>query len=309
MGLGHHHHHHHHHHMGSGDHSSRSNLALAFFVNLAFAIIEFIGGIWTGSVAIASEAIHDFGDSVSLGAALWLEILAEKKSNHKFSYGYRRLSLLSSVLTGVVLVLGSIYILYQAIPRLWSPVQPMTEGMVGLAFLGIMVNGYAAWRVNRGKTLNERMISWHLLEDLMGWVLLLIVSVIMHFVNAPILDPILSIVFTLFILSGVLGVVRKAFGLFMQATPDEIDLKILSGLIREIEEVDEVHDMHCWSLDGESHVITLHVVVHEDINLQQCDHLKQKIRERLGAHGKFHVTVEVEMKDTTCPEQDCVTFT
>ena len=308
MGIGHHHHHHHHHHAAGGKHSSRSNLALAFSVNLAFAIIEFIGGIWTGSVAIASEAIHDFGDSISLGAALWLEILASKKSNHQFSYGYRRLSLLSSVFTGGVLVAGAIYVLYQAVPRLINPVQPMTEGMVGLAILGIVVNGYAAWRVNRGQTLSERMISWHLLEDLLGWVLLLVVSVIMHFVDAPILDPILSVIFTLFILSGVLTTIQKTFRLFMQATPDEVDLTKLSQVVADIEGVEEVHDMHCWSLDGESHVVTMHVVVPSGTSLQETDRLKSVIREQLSAHGKFHVTVEVELMETLCPDAGCVTL-
>ncbi len=314
MGLGHHHHHHSDHHHDHGGHahgrkhSSRANLALAFVLNLAFAIIELIGGIWTGSVAIASEAIHDFGDSISLGAALFLEIVASRQSNARFSYGYRRLSLFSAALTGAILVMGAMYILYQAVPRLLNPVQPMTEGMLALAVLGIGVNGYAAWRVQKGKTLNERMISWHLLEDLLGWIVLFVVSIVMHFWDVPILDPILSIIFTVFILIGVLGTVRKMFNLFMQAAPEGVSLEDLRGEVAQIKGVLSVHDMHCWSLDGESHVLTMHVVVAGQSSLEEIEHLKCQVREAVHLRGQFHLTLEVEPENKACPEMNCVQF-
>ena len=155
--MGHHHshreHHHDHHHVHSHNHSSVSNLKVALFLNLGFAIVEIIGGVWTGSVAILSDAVHDLGDSLSLGIATFLQVLSRKESNHRFTFGYRRMSLLSALITCTFLIAGSIAVLVQAIPRLFSPVMPKLPEMLGLAVFGVMVNGYAAWRLRRGKTL------------------------------------------------------------------------------------------------------------------------------------------------------------
>lgn len=208
-------HHHHHHHE-----SSSERIGWAFFLNLCFTVIEFIGGILTNSTAILADAVHDLGDSISIGMARLLDKFSRKDATQTFTYGYQRLSLVGAFINAVVLTAGSIWILFEAIPRLWNPVMPMAEGMALLAVFGVIVNGYAAFKLSHGKSLNERVLNWHLLEDVLGWVAVLIVSIILIFVDWPILDPLLSIGFTLFILVNVLRHLGSTVKLFVQASPD-----------------------------------------------------------------------------------------
>ncbi len=306
------HQHHHHHAHGDHSHAHRSgsalaNIKIAFVLNFAFAIIEIIGGYLTGSVAIMADAIHDLGDSLSLGLAYGFERAATTKTaTQQYSYGYRRLSLLSAIITALVLVVGSIAVLTQAIPRLWDPQQPHTPGMIGLAVLGVAVNGFAAWRVSRGASLNERVISWHLLEDVLGWVVVLISALVMTFVDLPIIDPILCLVFSALILYGVAKTLRHALRLFMQAAPPSLDFAKLERDFRAVSGVKDVHDVHVWSLDGDAHVMTMHAVVSDSVGIADAEEIKRSLKERVRAYGNFHVTIELEAYPEACPDRNCV---
>jgi cobalt-zinc-cadmium efflux system protein len=305
--MGHHHHHGHgHHHHGNCKNDSAKNLKLAFLLNFVFSLIELIGGMYTGSMAILADALHDFGDSASLGIALFLENLAARRSNQIFSYGYRRLSLLSALITGGILVIGSIAILSQAIPRLVDPVQPNTQGMFWLALLGMSVNGFAAWRTHRGKTLNERVVSWHLIEDVLGWTLVLIISVVMSFVYAPILDPILSIVFSFVVVWGVFKHLKESLRLFLQAAPRDVDLPDLKQRLITIPGIANIHDLHFWSLDGENHVLTMHVILKEDRSIIGTEAIKARIKEETRVIGNVHTTIEFECPNAECEAMSCV---
>jgi cobalt-zinc-cadmium efflux system protein len=297
----HHGHHHGHHH----EHSISRNIGIALLLNLAFAVIEFVGGIWTGSVAILSDAVHDFGDTLSLGMAYFMERKAEGKSSAAYSYGLRRMSLLSALITSTFLIIASIWVMIQAIPRLLNPIQPKAEGMVLLAILGIAVNGYAAWRVQKGKTMNERVVSWHLLEDLLGWVAVLIGSIVMYFADLPILDPILSIGFTIFILIGVARSLRSTLHLFLQGVPEGVDIVAFRRDIEALEGVASTHDTHLWSLDGEQHVLTLHVVMRSDFVFSDAEKVKTAIRQLAAERGRIHVTIEMESDGERCPDLNC----
>ncbi|MEN9836204.1 MAG: hypothetical protein RL011_2397 [Pseudomonadota bacterium] len=299
---GHHHHHHHGHHH---DHRAVSNLKVALFLNLGFALVEIVGGIWTGSVAILSDAVHDLGDAMALGSAYVFERIAGRQPSSTYSYGYRRLSLLSAVFTAAFLLVGSAFVLAEAIPRLMAPTMPKLPGMLGFAVLGVAVNGYAAWRLVRGGgTMNERVISWHLIEDVLGWLTVLIGTVVMMVVDLPIIDPILSIIFSLFIVYNVMRSLGATIRLFLQAVPRDIDLEGLRRDITGIEAVESTHDFHLWSLDGERHVLTVHVVVEQDLPLSVLETVKKEIRQTVAKHGNIHVTVELEPKSGTC-ENNC----
>ena len=213
---------HHHQH-----HSSSKNLGIAFFLNLVFTIIEFIGGYWVNSVAIISDAVHDLGDSLSLGFAWVLERKAIKSPSKRFSFGYRRFSLLGALINSIILVLGSIFVIREAILRLQEPQNPDASGMFFLALLGVAVNGYAAWKVSFGRTLNEKVITWHLLEDVLGWVAVLIASMAIYFWEIPLLDPILSLAITFFILWNVIRRIKETLLIFLQSQPAEIDRELL----------------------------------------------------------------------------------
>lgn len=300
-GCGHTHAHHHHHHGHGHGHAhgrASDNLKVALFLNLGFAVIEVIGGYWTGSVAILSDAVHDFGDGLSLALAWFLERLASKQANAAYPYGYRRLSLLSALITCLILVAGSVAVLVQAVPRLMNPVMPKVDGMIAFALLGTAVNGYAAWRTHKGGTLNERVVSWHLIEDVLGWVAVLISAIVMKFKALPILDPILSIVVTLFIFRGVFRSLAATLRLFLQAAPEGLDLARLAREIEETRDVVAAENLRVWSLDGESHVLTMRLVARAAAGQQELEAIKRQVRERVAKLGRFDLTIETQPEAT-----------
>lgn len=282
------------------DESSSRNIAMVFFLNLGFTIIEFIGGLLTNSTAIMADAVHDLGDSLSIGSAWFLSRWGQKSANNEFTYGYRRLTLFGAFLNSVVLIAGSAWVLSEAIPRLADPLMPVTEGMLALAILGVTVNGFAAYRISKGNTLNEKVLNWHLLEDVLGWVAVLIVSVILQFVDWPILDPMLSIGFTLFILFNVLRNLWTTGKIFLQAVPDKALHDEIRNTLLKIEGTREIHHQHLWSLDGEHHVLTAHLVMDKTFDRDTFIRLKQTVAEVLKPYDLSHTTIEIELDEEAC---------
>jgi len=296
-----HNHNHSHSHVNSANASKR--IGWAFCLNVVFTIIEFIGGWLTNSTAIMADAVHDLGDSLSIGTAWGLNKLSDKDSNQTFSYGYKRFSLLGALINGIVLTVGSIWILLEAIPRLAEPEMPQVEGMILLSVFGMAVNGFAAYKLSEGDSLNERVLNWHLLEDVLGWVAVFIVSIVLMFKPWPILDPILSIGFTLFILFNVFRNLKETLMLFLQATPDEEQLsKIRSDLLAN-DKVSDLHHFHIWSLDGERNVMTVHLVLDEDVSLELLQSLKENIHSSLEKYKFEHTTVELEFANEQCRDE------
>lgn len=294
MGQGHSHHHHHHPDPG------QQRIAWAFALNLGFTVIEFIGGMLTNSTAIMADAVHDLGDCLAIGLAWLLHRLGQRSASDSFTYGYRRLSLLGALINGLILIGGSAWVLSTAIPRLFDPVMPVAEGMLGLAVLGVAVNGYAAYRLSAGKSLNERVLNWHLIEDVLGWVAVLIVSLVLMVVDWPILDPLLSVAFSAFILVNVCRSVYQTLLLFVQAVPDrQLHQQILQRL-RGLAEVDDAHHVHLWSLDGEHHVLTAHLVLDRAQAAAEQSLFKQRIATELAEFGLAHTTIELEFPDEQC---------
>jgi len=288
------HNHSHHHDISS------NRIALVFFLNLFFTIIEFIGGILTNSTAIMADAVHDLGDTLSIGMAWLLNSLSKKNPTHNFTYGFHRFSLLGALLNGLILISGSTWVLSQAIPKLYEPVMPHTLGMFWLAILGVTVNGYAAWKISAGKTLNEKMLNWHLLEDVLGWLSVLIVSIVLMFFNWPILDSLLSILFTLFILINVVKNTRTTVKIFLQSTPDTEMLNAIRAKLRALEYVKAIHYLHLWSLDGERHVLSAHLEISDMINAEKQIELKQKIKTALIEFSLENTTIEFELPTEIC---------
>ncbi|SIS57226.1 cobalt-zinc-cadmium efflux system protein [Salimicrobium flavidum] len=289
--MGHHHHH---------SHDTTGNIKVAFFLNFFFTIIELIGGILTNSIAIISDALHDLGDSLSLGLAWFLQKFSNKDHSKDFSFGYKRFSLLAALINSVVLIVGSIFILTEAIPRLWNPETPNTWGMMGLAILGIAVNGAAVFRLRGGESMNQKVMSWHMLEDVLGWVAVFIVGLVMTFFDLPILDPVASIGITLFILYNVIVNLIKTMRLFLEAVPDSVDLEKIRRDIQQLPEVRSTHHTHLWSLDGEHHAFSTHAVVASEATKEEVCHVKESIKSIVSPIHLDHMTIEIEYEDEFC---------
>ncbi|MGE3424778.1 MAG: cation diffusion facilitator family transporter [Dehalococcoidia bacterium] len=284
----------HHHHSGSV-----GRVRAAFFLNVAFTVVEVVGGILSGSIAILADAVHDLGDTVSLGAALVLEKRAQQRPNKRFSYGYRRLSAISALLTGTVLLVGSVFMIIASISRFSEPGQPHGWAMLGLAVFGVGVNGVASWYLSRGATANERILKWHLLEDVLGWCAVLVGSLLILVLDWTWIDPVLALAISGFVIWNVFRNLAKTMGLFLQEVPAGVDLERLEQSIESLDGVLDVHDLHVWSLDGEHHVLSCHTVAE---SATEPEALKRSIRERIGRHGRFHVTIELEFQGEACIE-------
>lgn len=294
----HHSHGHHHHHGVSG------RMGVAFFLNLGFAIIELIGGIMTNSMAILSDALHDFGDAFSLGIAWWLEKKSHQQSDETFSYGYRRFSIFSATITGVLLVTGSVIIVYNSILRLQNPEPASARGMMALAILGLVVNAAAFYRLSKGQSLNEKMLSWHFIEDMTGWAVVLVGSLVMMAADVPWLDPLMAICLSVWVLYNVLRHLRETVQVFMQITPAHLRGSDVSDFLKSFAEVSATHHTHVWTLDGESHIMTTHVVLKSAINWDQAQDLKNQMKHQLRHKFGIHeATIEFEIQGQKCDDE------
>ncbi len=285
------HSHMHGHHHSSHTHDSSRRIGIAFALNFAFAVIELVGGIWTQSVAIQADAIHDFGDSLLLAAALGLQVWSSAQAKGRFTFGYKRLSLLSSLATSLVLLGGSIYICGTSIERLLNPVTPELNGMLVLAVLGVVVNGVAAWKMGHGHTQNERALTWHMIEDLLGWIAVLIGSLIMRFVHAPWIDPVLSLVIAGIVITGASRNFWASSQLFLQAAPN-IKLEALKDELSKVIGIKRLNTLRIWSLDGAHHVASIHATLDVSGDSASRERIKSDLRHVLSHHGHFDVTIE-----------------
>jgi cobalt-zinc-cadmium efflux system protein len=240
----------------------------AAFLNFAFTIIELVGGFWTNSLAILSDALHDFGDSIALLFSWLFEREAKKPPDAKFTFGYQRLSLFSALFSASILIGGSIVIIFQATPRFLNPEPVNAFGMVGIGVVGIAFNGAGFFLLKKGESLNEKVLSWHLLEDVLGWVGILIGGIIIYFWKFYLVDPIITIALTAFILYNVAKNLQEAVSILMQGVPKHINLKAVKKDIKAIKGVIGIHDIHIWSFEGETDVFTAHVVL-DDETLQK----------------------------------------
>lgn len=280
--------------------TSGSNLKLAFFLNLTFTVFEIFGGIWINSVAILSDAIHDLGDSISLGLAWYLDKKSKKAANEQFSFGYTRFSLLGAFINAIILITGSFFVISEAIKRIISPEVSDAKGMIIFALIGVAVNGYAAWKVSSGSTQNEKVVSWHLLEDVLGWVAVLIAGIILYFKNILWLDPVLSLGISTFILWNVFKNLKETLYIFLQAVPNELSLNEIKKEICDIPQVESIHHTHLWSLEGAHHVFTTHVKIKSVNGLEEVIEAKAAIKEVLKRYPFSHHTIEVEMQEENC---------
>lgn len=276
------------------------NILIAFILNLGFSIFEFIGGTLTNSIAIISDSIHDIGDAMSIGLSFLLEKKSKKKPDNKYTYGYIRYSVIGSLITTLILLIGSIFVIYNSILRIINPIEINYDGMIIFAIIGVIVNFLAAYFTKDGNSLNQKSVNLHMLEDVLGWIVVLIGAFIMKFTNIKIIDPILSILVSGFILKNAFSNFKVIVDLFLEKTPNDISIEDLKKHILKIKGVKDVHHIHIWSIDGYNNFATLHVVI-ESKNKD----IKHKVKEELHEHGIMHSTIEIEDIDEKCDEEEC----
>jgi len=291
---------HDHHHEPTSD----GRIGVAFWLNLAFALVEVAGGLWTNSVAVLSDALHDFGDSIALGLTWHFARVSQRKGDETFTFGYRRFSLLGALVMSFLLFAGGLVVLFEAIPRLFSPEAANAGGMIYLAIAGIVINGIAALRTHGGRSLTERIVTWHFVEDVLGWLAVLVAAIVMARTGIGILDPVLSILITLYVLWNVGRRLKDTLVILLQGAPPNVSVAQVEAMIQGIAGVCDVHHTHIWTQDGERHVLTTHVVAVDGTTLSDTNALRKRIRDRLRPIGIHHATIEVEHRLDACAAAD-----
>ena len=280
---------------------TEKNILIAFLLNISFAIFEFFGGVFTNSVAILSDSVHDLGDALSIGISFFLEKKSKKKADNKYTYGYIRYSVLGGVITTTILLVGSILVIIGACKRLINPVEVNYSGMIIFALFGVILNFIAAYVTREGDSINQRSVNLHMLEDVLGWIVVLVGAIIMNFTDISIIDPIMSIGVSTYILFHSLKNFKIILDLFLEKTPKDIDIDELKEHLIKIDGVEDIHHIHVWSIDGYHNYATMHIVTKS----KDIAHIKKEIREELNEHNIGHSILETE--DEVCDEIECKT--
>ena len=275
------------------------NILLAFLLNITFSIFELFGGLLTGSVAIMSDSVHDLGDAISIGISYFLEKISKKKADNNYTFGYIRYSVLGGVITTSILLIGSTLVIISSIKRLFNPVEINYSGMIIFGVVGVILNLIAAYITKDGDSINQKSVNLHMLEDVLGWIIVLIGALIMNFTDIKILDSLMSIGVSIFIFINSIKNLKQVLDLFLEKTPKDIDIEKLKKHLLEIEEVDDIHHIHVWSIDGYKTLATMHIVTKS----KDIKKVKQQIREELEDHGISHAILETE--DEACNDIEC----
>lgn len=279
---------------------TEKNILIAFILNLSFSIFEFIGGIFTGSVAILSDAVHDIGDAASIGFSYFLEKKSKKQPDETYTYGYARFSVMGGVITTFILLFGSVAVIYNAVIRIFNPVEINYNGMIVFAVIGALVNFLAAYFTKDGDSINQKAVNLHMLEDVLGWLVVLVGAIIMRFTDIKIIDPLMSMGVAIFIFINAVKNLKEVLDLFLSKIPQNISVEEIKEHLLEIDGVKDIHHIHIWSMDGHHNYATMHVVADGDAHT-----IKHKIREELLEHGIGHATLELESENEHCHEENC----
>ena len=278
---------------------TEKNILIAFILNITFSIFEFFGGLFTNSISILSDSIHDLGDAISIGISYFMERKSKKHADNKYTYGYIRYSVLGGIIITTILLVGSILVIVGSVKRIINPVEINYSGMIIFAIIGVILNFIAAYVTREGDSINQKAVNLHMLEDVLGWIVVLVGAIVMNFTDIKIIDPIISIGVAIFILINSLKNLKKVLDLFLEKTPEDVDIEELKGHLLNINGVDDIHHIHVWSIDGYNNYATMHIVSKsKDINK-----IKKEIREELEEQNICHAILETE--EEVCDDKEC----
>lgn len=271
--------------------SSKTSIWLAFFLNLSYAIVEFIAGGIFGSSAVLADSVHDLGDAIAIGISALLETISNREEDRQYTLGYKRFSLLGAMLTAVILMIGSVLVILENIRKIVHP-QPVNEnGILWLGIIAVAINVLASLVVRKGKTKNESILSLHFLEDTLGWLAVILMAIILRFTDWYILDPLLSLVISIFILSKAIPRFWSTLKIFLDAVPEGVDIKQVKKDLEQLDHVASVNQLNLWTMDGLEKNAIVHVCLEEIEHIEYC---KESIRNLLKDYGFQNVTIEVD---------------
>ena len=264
---------------------------LAFFLNLSYAIIEFIAGGVFGSSAVLADSVHDLGDAIAIGISAFLESISNREEDSHYTLGYKRFSLLGALVTAVILMTGSVLVILENITKLFHPQAVNDEGILWLGIIAVSINVLASLVVRKGKTKNESILSLHFLEDTLGWVAVILMAIVLRFTDWYILDPLLSLVISIFILSKAIPRFWSTLKIFLDAVPEGVDIQRVKSDLEQLDHVASINQLNLWTMDGLEKNAIVHVCLKEIEQMELC---KESIRSILKDCGFQNITIEVD---------------
>jgi len=264
---------------------------VAFFLNLSYAIVEFIAGGIFGSSAVLADSVHDLGDAIAIGISAFLERISNREEDRQYTLGYKRFSLLGALVTAVILITGSILVILENITKLFNPQLVNDEGILWLGIIAVSINLLASLVVRKGKTKNESILSLHFLEDTLGWLAVILMAIILRFTDWYILDPLLSLVISIFILTKAIPRFWSALKIFLDAVPEGVDIKQVMSDLEGLDNVASLNQLNLWTMDGLEKNAIVHVCLKEIEQMETC---KEFIRNLLKDCGFQNITIEVD---------------
>ena len=271
--------------------SSKRAIWLAFFLNLSYAIVEFIAGGVFGSSAVFADSVHDLGDAIAIGLSAFLETISNREEDSHYTLGYKRFSLLGALITAVILMTGSALVILENIRKLFHPQPINDEGILWLGIIAVSINVLASLVVRKGKTKNESILSLHFLEDTLGWIAVILMAIILRFTDWYILDPLLSLVISFFILSKAIPRFWSALKIFLDAVPEGLNSEKLEQDLLSLENVKSINQLSIWSMDGLENNVIVHLCLEDLTRMEEC---KEAIRSQLRQSGVHNITIEVD---------------
>ena len=264
---------------------------LAFFLNLSYAIVEFIAGGVFGSSAVLADSVHDLGDAIAIGLSAFLETISNREEDSHYTLGYKRFSLLGALVTAVILMTGSALVILENITKLFHPQAVNDEGILWLGIIAVSINVLASLVVRKGKTKNESILSLHFLEDTLGWLAVILMAIVLRFTDWSILDPLLSLVISFFILLKAIPRFWSTLKIFLDAVPEGVDIKQVKSDLDQLDRVASINQLNLWTMDGLEKNAIVHVCLKEIEKMEVC---KEAIRAMLKDYGFQNITIEVD---------------
>ena len=264
---------------------------VAFFLNLSYAIVEFIAGGIFGSSAVLADSVHDLGDAIAIGISAFLETISNREEDSHYTLGYKRFSLLGAMVTAVILMTGSVLVILENIAKIFHPQSVNDEGIFWLGIIAITINVLASLVIRKGQTKNESILSLHFLEDTLGWVTVILMGIVLRFTDWYILDPLLSLVISFFILSKALPRFWRTLKIFLDAVPEGVDIQKIKTDLAELDHVASINQLNLWTMDGLEKNAIVHVCLKEMEHMETC---KESIRIFLKDCGFQNITIEVD---------------
>ena len=265
---------------------------IAFFLNLSYAIVEFIAGGIFGSSAVLADSVHDLGDAIAIGISALLETISNREEDRHYTLGYKRFSLLGALVTAVILITGSILVILENIAKIFHPQSVNDEGIFWLGIIAITINVLASLVIRKGQTKNESILSLHFLEDTLGWVTVILMAIVLRFTDWYILDPLLSLAISFFILSKALPRFWSTLKIFLDAVPEGVDIQKIKTDLAELDHVASINQLNLWTMDGLEKNAIVHVCLKEMEHMETC---KESIRIFLKDCGFQNITIEVDV--------------